>query len=175
MPALLAPPRALPPRSPLAPTWPAAYPTSGIRTTALDVRSEDCAHDARMFVTRYCHACGFTAEICDSAVSCISEIAGNALHATFRQGCHRLFIQARQQWPFLVLRVHDPDPHIPVPRPFDLGVFLADPDLDVTAGGWGLASVVDFLADYREVTPTRRGKCTEVGFAVPWRSRPRTR
>jgi hypothetical protein len=157
------------------PTWPAAYPTAAVRTTVLDVRSEDCCHDARQFVTRYCMAHGFSMDVCDSAVACISEIAGNCLHAAFRQGCHRLFVQCRQEWPFLVLRVHDPDPRIPACRPFDLGAFLDDPDPGATAGGWGLASVVDFLADYREVTATRRGKCTEVGFAAPWRGRFKSR
>jgi hypothetical protein len=80
-------------------------------------------------------------------------------------------VRCLQLWPFLVVSVRDPGCHLPVPHRFDPAEFWADTDCETVAGGWGIASICDCLADSVEFRVTSGGLVAELCFACPWTSR----
>lgn len=148
-------------------TWPDDYPPVHVATIGLAHRPES-APAARRFIERCCDTCGIPDAIRDSLVLCGSELAGNAIRASFPAGRCRFFIQVLRQWPFTIVRVHDPVLALPDPHVVDVAALLADGDLDAEVGGWGLSSVVSSLADHLGFGVGPQLKFVEVWIASPF-------
>lgn len=152
---------------PLGRVRPFDYPPGGHLTIALDVRSPDSGHAARAFVEDCCADCAVPEDKRSDAVRCTSEIFGNTVHARFPRGRRLVFVRFRFGVSTLAVRVHDPDPTLPVASVPDLLSVLDDPDPDAGLGGWGLSQVVPALADWWDaaVVPCGRGKWVEFGMS----------
>lgn len=159
-----------PPDTATSSSWPAVYPPTAPAVIDLDCDSEHRAHDARLFVQTYCLMCGMPDSVRDAAMQCVSELATNVVHSASKAGS-RFSVRCVQLWPFLVVSVRDPGRHLPIPHRFDLAEFWADPDDAAVAGGWGIASICDCLADCFGFRVTSGGLVAELCFACPWTSR----
>jgi hypothetical protein len=128
-------------------TWPADFAPVRIATIGLRRTSPDCALRARRFVAACCMAIGAPELARHNAEQCVSELCANCVDADFPRGRGWFFVQAFRVRSSLLVRVHDPVMILPSAHAVDVDALLADPDMDVAIGGWGLSSMVEAFAD----------------------------
>jgi anti-sigma regulatory factor (Ser/Thr protein kinase) len=148
-------------------TWPDDFPPAVVATVGLPHRPES-AGAARRFMKSVCDSAGIPEQVCESLVLCVSELVGNAVRALFPAGRGWFFVQVLRQWPFTIVRVHDPALSLPNPHVVNVAEVLDDEDLDGEIGGWGLSSIVGSLADHLAFGVGPRLKFVEIWIASPF-------